>query len=259
MGIVGTLLLSITLLIGGTVMANRSGYINITIIYDNNPYKKGLETAWGFSCFIKGPAKTILFDTGGDSSLLLRNMERLGIDPKEIDLVFLSHIHKDHVGGLWHVIERNLKVVVYIPESFPDSFKKEVRGRGIKLVEVRRPIKICEGVYSTGELGTDIKEQSLIIHDERGLIVITGCAHPGIVNVVNKVNELFSRDIFLLVGGFHLGGKSKDELKKIASSLKKAGVRNIGHCHCSGDAAKEVLLKEYQKNFLNVGVGRVIK
>src|SRR4030067_1707490 len=185
-------------MIGGSTMAKRSGHINITIIYDNNPYKKGLETAWGFSCLIKGTAKTILFDTGGVGFLLLRNMKSLGIDPKEIDLVFLSHIHKDHVGGLWNVIERNHKVIVYIPKSFPDIFKKEVKDHGIKLIEAQRPMEMCEGVYSTGELGTDIKEQSLIIHDERGLIVITGCAHPGLVNVVKKVKDLFRRYIFLL-------------------------------------------------------------
>jgi 7,8-dihydropterin-6-yl-methyl-4-(beta-D-ribofuranosyl)aminobenzene 5'-phosphate synthase len=78
--------------------------ISITIVYDNNPYKKGLETAWGFSCIVRGTEKTILFDTGGDGSLLIRNMKALGIDPKEIDLIFLSHIHRDHVGGLWNVI-----------------------------------------------------------------------------------------------------------------------------------------------------------
>jgi 7,8-dihydropterin-6-yl-methyl-4-(beta-D-ribofuranosyl)aminobenzene 5'-phosphate synthase len=233
--------------------------ITITVIYDNNPYKARLETAWGFSCLVKGTDKTILFDAGGDGFLLLGNMKVLGIDQKEIDLVFLSHIHKDHVGGLWHVIERNPKVIVYIPKSFPDSFKKEVQGYRIKLIEVQRPTKIYEGVYSTGELGSDIKEQSLIIHDKRGLMIITGCAHPGIVNVVNKGKDLFGNDIFLLVGGFHLGGKSKDELKKIVSSLKKAGVRNVGPCHCSGDIAREILMQEYQKNFINVGVGRVIK
>ncbi|MEW6570694.1 MAG: MBL fold metallo-hydrolase [Nitrospirota bacterium] len=233
--------------------------ISITIVYDNNPYKREVETAWGFSCLIKGTPKTILFDTGGDGSLLLRNMKALGIDPRGIDLIFLSHIHRDHVEGLWNVIERNPRVIVYIPKSFPDSFKKEVKGYGIKLIEVQRPTKICEGVYSTGELGSDIKEQSLIAQDESGLIVITGCAHPGIVNVVNRVKDILKEDIFLLVGGFHLRGKSKDELKKIVSSLKKACVRNVGPCHCSGDAAKEVLLQEYRKNYLEVGVGKVIK
>jgi 7,8-dihydropterin-6-yl-methyl-4-(beta-D-ribofuranosyl)aminobenzene 5'-phosphate synthase len=232
-------------------------HVSIAIIYDNNPYKNGLETAWGFSCLIKGPAKTILFDTGGDGSLLLRNMKSLGIDPKEIDLVFLSYsrIMSEGCGMSSKGIESHR----LYPESFPDSFKKDVKCRGIKLVEVQRPMKMCEGVYSTGELGTDIKEQSLIIHDERGLIVITGCAHPGLVNVVKKVKDLFRRDIFLLIGGFHLGGKSKDELEKIVSILKKAGVHSIGPCHCTGDTAREVLKEEYQKNFINVGVGKVIK
>lgn len=233
--------------------------IIITIVYDNNPYEKGIETAWGFSCLIKGTEKNILFDTGGDGSLLLRNMKALGIDPKGIDLIFLSHIHRDHVGGLWNVIERNPKVIVFIPRSFPDDFKKEVKSHGITLIEVQRPMKLCKGVYSTGELGSDIKEQSLIVQDESELIVITGCAHPGIINVVNKVKELLKEDIFLLVGGFHLSGKNKNELKKIVSSLKKAGVRNVGPCHCTGNVAREILMQEYQKNFINVGVGRVIK
>lgn len=234
-------------------------HVGIAIIYDNNFSKKGLETAWGFSCLIKGPAKTILFDTGGDGALLLRNMKRLRINPEQIELVFLSHIHKDHVGGLSNVLERNPSVTVYMPESFPDAFKEKVKGYGTKVVDVKKPFKICRDVYSTGELGADIKEQSLIIHDERGLIVITGCAHPGLINVVNKVQDLFRRDMFLLIGGFHLTRKSKDELKEIVSSLKKAGVYSIGPSHCTGDAAREVLKEEYQKNFINVGAGRVIK
>jgi 7,8-dihydropterin-6-yl-methyl-4-(beta-D-ribofuranosyl)aminobenzene 5'-phosphate synthase len=90
-------------------------------------------------------------------------------------------------------------------------------------------------------------------------MIITRCAHPGIINVVNRAKDFFRSDIFLLVGGFYLGGKSKDELGKIVSSLNNAGVHNVEPCHCIGDAAREVLKKEYQKNFINVGVGRVIK
>jgi 7,8-dihydropterin-6-yl-methyl-4-(beta-D-ribofuranosyl)aminobenzene 5'-phosphate synthase len=58
--------------------------LRITVVYDNNPYKEGLTTSWGFACVIKGAEKTILFDTGGDSAVLLKNMKQLGIDPKEI-------------------------------------------------------------------------------------------------------------------------------------------------------------------------------
>ena len=92
----------------------------------------------------------------------------------------------------------------------------------------------------------------------KGLIVMTGCAHPGVVEILNKVRDLMKNDFSLLMGGYHLGGKGKGELEKIVSSFKKMGVRNIGPCHCTGDAAKELFKKEYQTNFINAGAGKVI-
>lgn len=233
--------------------------LSITVAYDNNSYEAGLETGWGFSCVVRGTEKTVLFDTGGEGTKLLANMAKLGIRPKEIDIVVLSHIHRDHVGGLTRFLEKNPNVTVFVPKSFPADFKREIKNYGAHLVEVKKSMKICEGVYSSGELGTDIKEQSLIIHDKRGLMIITGCAHPGIVNIVNRADHLFRKDIFLLVGGFHLFKKSKYELRKIVASLKKAGVQYIGPCHCSGDKAKKVLKEIYKNNYINVGVGVVIK
>jgi 7,8-dihydropterin-6-yl-methyl-4-(beta-D-ribofuranosyl)aminobenzene 5'-phosphate synthase len=233
--------------------------LSITVIYDNNPYKAGLKTGWGFSCLVKGNKKVVLFDTGGDGSTLLANIKKLGINPGEIDMVVLSHIHGDHMGGLARFLEKNSNVTVFIPQSFPGDLKREIKRYGAHVVAVKESMKICKGIYSTGELGSDIKEQSLVIHDKRGLIIITGCAHPGIVNVINKSKYLFRRDIFLLVGGFHLFKKSSIELKKIVADLKKAGVQYIGPCHCSGDKAREVLKETYNKNYKNVGVGRVIQ
>ena len=232
--------------------------LSITVSYDNNPYKERLTTAWGFSCVIRGTEKSILFDTGGDGSILLTNMEELGINPKEIDLVVLSHIHGDHVGGLPSFLEKNPEVVVYLPKSFPRGFKDGVKEYRAKIVEVQGSLKICQGVYSTGELGTWIKEQSLLIHTEKGLIVITGCAHPGIVKIVNKVKDLAEDDVLLVMGGFHLGGESKGEIENIVSSFRKLGVSYVGPCHCSGDAARQLFKEEYGENFINVGVGRVI-
>jgi 7,8-dihydropterin-6-yl-methyl-4-(beta-D-ribofuranosyl)aminobenzene 5'-phosphate synthase len=232
--------------------------LSITVSYDNNPYKERLTTAWGFSCVIRGTEKTILFDTGGDGSILLTNMEKLGINLKEIDLVVLSHIHGDHVGGLPSFLGNNPEVVVYLPKSFQKGFKDEVKGYGAKVVEVQEPLKICDGVYSTGELGTWIKEQSLVIYTEKGLIVITGCAHPGIVKIVNKAKELFKDDVLFVMGGFHLGGEGKGEIEKIVSSFRKLGVSYVGPCHCSGDAARQLFKEQYGENFINVGVGRVI-
>jgi len=232
--------------------------LSITVSYDNNPYKERLTAAWGFSCVIRGTEKTILFDTGGDGSILLANMEELGINPKEIDLVVLSHIHGDHIGGLTSFLRKNPEVVVYLPKSFPKGFMDGVKEYGAKIVEVQGPLEICEGVYSTGELGTWIKEQSLIIHTKEGSIVITGCAHPGIVKIVNKAKDLVKGDVLLVMGGFHLGGESRGEIEKIISSFRKLGVSYAGPCHCSGDAARQLFKKEYGENFINIGVGRVV-
>ena len=232
--------------------------LSIIVSYDNNPYKERLTTAWGFSCVIRGTEKTILFDTGGDGSILVTNLEELGINPKEIDLVVLSHIHGDHVGGLPSFLEKNPEVVVYLPKSFPKGFKDGVKEYGAKVVEVQESLKICEEVYSTGELGTWIKEQSLVIHTEKGLILITGCAHPGIVKIVNQAKDLVKNDVLLVMGGFHLGGESKGEIEKIVSSFRKLGVSYVGPCHCSGDAARQLFKEEYGENFINIGVGRVV-
>lgn len=101
--------------------------LTITIVYDNNRYDERLETAWGFSCLVEGLEKTILFDTGGDSAMLLRNMSKLRIDPQSVDVIVISHIHCDHLGGLSGLLEENNNVTVYLPQSLPESIKNTVR------------------------------------------------------------------------------------------------------------------------------------
>ncbi|MGD9261504.1 MAG: MBL fold metallo-hydrolase, partial [Desulfobacterales bacterium] len=172
--------------------------LSITVVYDNNLYKEGLTTSWGFACVIKGAEKTILFDSGGSSAVLLSNMQHLGIDPKDIDVVVLTHIHGDHVGGLNGVLQENMNVTVYLPAAFPLGFKDSLQRTGIETVEVADSARICKGVFSTGVLGNWIKEQALMISTDRGQIVITGCAHPGIVHILQTVKKII-RDKILLV------------------------------------------------------------
>ena len=252
--------------------------ISITVVYDNNPYKQELETGWGFSAFITGPEKIILFDSGRDRSLL-SNMEKLAIDPDRIDIVVLSHIHPDHTGGLGSLLEKNPNVIVYLPESFPTRFKDSVQNNRAKIVEVEQPMKICENVYSTGQLGKWIKEQSLIIQTEAGLILITGCAHPGIVKIVNPVRssrqrgtgaecltsngvntakDLVKDDFLLVMGGFHLEWASRGKIEKIISAFKQWHVRYVGPCHCTGDKARALFEKHFGENYINIGAGKVI-
>jgi len=232
---------------------------NIEIVFDNNPYNEELKTSWGFACVIEKTEKTILFDSGGSGAILLENMEKLKINPRDINIVFLSHIHGDHVGGIYGFLEKNCEVTVYMPESFPEQFKKNIEEFGASVVKVSKPIKICNGVYSTGELGSGVKEQSLIIKTNKGLIIITGCAHPGIVSIVERSEQLMNDKVLLVMGGFHLSGYSLDEIESIVSAFKNLEVCYTGPCHCSGEAARRIFEHEYKQYYIDVGVGKIIE
>ena len=233
--------------------------LRFIVFCENNAYKAGLTTSWGFACVIKGAEKTILFDTGGSSTVLLGNMQQLGIDPKEIDIVVLSHIHGDHVGGLEGLLQENTNVTIYLPATFPLESKEFLRRAVVKVIEVNDPVMICNGVYSTGILGSWIKEQALMISTKTGIIVITGCAHPGIDNILKVAKDLLEDEIHLAMGGFHLGKENKSKLKEIFSGFRRLGVQRVGPCHCSGDLARRMFKQAYGDGYINVGVGRLIE
>jgi hypothetical protein len=162
--------------------------VRITVVYDNIAYDPRLQTAWGFGCLIEIGEKTVLFDTGGDGTVLLKNMGMLGIDPKSIEVVVLSHIHGDHTGGLESLLGTGARPTVYLPRSFPSDFESRVRAQA-DVVEVGGATKIADSVYTTGEMGSDIIEQALVLKTGQGLVVVTGCAHPGISEVVRRALE----------------------------------------------------------------------
>lgn len=240
-------------------MADTGYKISITVTYDNNPCKQGMETAWGFSAFITGTEKTILFDTGPHTAnSLLDNMQKLAIEPDNVDVVGLSHIHGDHTGGLDSFLEKNPNVTVYLPSVFPKKFKDNARDHGARIIEVKESKQICENVYSTGQLGKWIKEQSLIIRTDKGLIIVIGCAHSGIVNIVSTAKELMKDNILLVMGGFHLEWATKGRIEKIISAFKQLGVRCVGPCHCSGHKARSLFEKHFGSSYINTGAGKVI-
>jgi len=227
--------------------------ITLISVYDNYRVNTELKTAWGFATIIKTPKEIILFDTGGNSEILLSNMEKLGIDPSSIKKVVISHIHGDHIGGLEGFLERNNNVTVFIPTSFPQSIKNMIIQKGAKFVEISAPRKISDFIYTTGELYGPPEEQSLIIDSKKGLVVITGCAHPGIVDIIKRAKELMKKDnIYLVLGGFHHPPLS------CVKEFRKLQVEKVAPSHCTGDLVREVFRKEYKENFIEYGVGKIV-
>jgi len=232
--------------------------LTIRIVQDNYSCSDRLEAAWGFAAHLTGPQENILFDTGSDGALLLGNMAKMGLDPNRVETVVLSHNHADHTGGLIGLLQQNADITLYGLKSFPAQFQQTVRGYGARFVGVSRPQPICENVTSTGQVGTRIREQALIVRTKRGLVVLTGCAHPGVVRMVEKVKAQHEEEILLVMGGFHLGWAQAGEIEQIIGALKDLGVRYAAPTHCSGDKARALFKQHFGAQYLEVGVGKTI-
>jgi 7,8-dihydropterin-6-yl-methyl-4-(beta-D-ribofuranosyl)aminobenzene 5'-phosphate synthase len=236
----------------------RMSPVTITVVYDNNRYDSRLQTAWGFGCLVETEKATILFDTGGDGPKLLSNMATLGFEPQSVEVVVLSHMHGDHTGGLGALLGTGARPTVYVPHSFPAGFKADVRSL-TALEEVTGPAEILPGVYTTGEVGSGIVEQALAVETPEGLVVITGCAHPGVVEMVRRAKQIGEAEVYLVLGGFHLGSASRKKVEGIIADFQKLGVRRVAPCHCTGDQAIKAFADTFSADFIPNGVGCVIK
>ena len=191
--------------------------MELRILYDNEA-KEGFKSGWGFSCLV---GDNLLFDVGADLDTLTFNMRRASVKFDSIDRVVLSHEHGDHVGGVT-ILNMLGDVEVFVPTSFSRSFKRKLAAyENVSLVEIDEASKVSNGFYTTGELGSFIKEQSLIVETDNGLTVITGCSHPGLENILKAASKF--GEIYGVVGGFH--GFSKLEALE--------GIGLIVPCHCT--------------------------
>lgn len=232
--------------------------IKITILYDNMKYDPALTTAWGYSALIETQDETTLFDTGGDGPTLLKNMQILGIDPTKIERVVLSHNHSDHTGGVMALLELGIRPTIFLLPSFPADFKHRL-SQYTTIVEVASGQKITTDLLTTGEMPRNVPEQALVIKMESGVVVITGCAHPGIVEIVEQVKEEFDNPVLLLMGGFHLRSTSKSDIEHILRDFRRLGVEQVAPSHCTGETAIAMFEREYGENFIQAGAGKVIQ
>lgn len=236
-----------------------TGNITLTVLYDNHRYSEHLETGWGFSCLVEGLEKTILFDTGGNGAILLHNMEKLGVKPDDIDIIVLSHNHYDHTGGLRAFLAENHNVTVFVPVSFPERLKSRLRDVGASVVSVSHGCGICEGAQSTGEVGTRVREQALCINTINGLFVVTGCAHPGVLQIVQVARELSPAGVCGVMGGFHMKGFSAKKIGRIIDGLRETGISVALPCHCSGDLTRQMMRQSFKGEYRDIGVGATVQ
>ncbi|MDY6835762.1 MAG: MBL fold metallo-hydrolase [Chloroflexota bacterium] len=233
--------------------------MTITIVYDNYGYDPRAKVGSGFACVVKTNTKCLLFDTGAHGPTLLYNLEALGFRLEEIDAVVISHIDSDHVGGLFKFLEKRQHVMVYLPESFPPAFKDLVVLHGAHVAEVSSAAELYPGIYTTGEMGEWLKEQSLIIQTNQGWALIMGDAHPGVIDVVKKAKTIVQDELYLVMGGFHLDGASVSELQSVTRSFCDMGVKRVALSHSSGDRARSLFQQEYREQYIECGVGKTIE
>lgn len=233
--------------------------LKFTVLYDNYVFREGTKADWGFSCLIEGAEKTILFDTGTKPEILMHNAEILGVDIKAVGLIVISHEHGDHTGGLPAVLAANPKAPVFHPLSFSSEFVRRVEERGAEARAVAKPVEICPHVFLTGEMGDRIKEMSIVLDTPDGLVVVTGCSHPGIVDILKRAKEIRNKPIRLVFGGFHLGNMPEAEVRAIVASFKELGVERCGATHCTGDPAIGMFRAAFGDRYQPVGTGRVIE
>ena len=212
--------------------------MKITIVYDNEVKKEELRAGWGFSALIEDEnLPPLLFDTGADSPTLLHNMKRLNIAPQDIGVIAISHAHGDHTGGLSEILRMNEIAELYLPSSFRRAFP------GREVTMVKDPVQIREDLFSTGEL--EGVEQSLALRTDKGIFVLTGCAHPAMQSILGAAAK-FGK-LYGIAGGFH-GFRSF----KAFSDLSL-----ICPCHCT--MYKQAIRDLFKDRALECGAGLVIE
>jgi len=228
--------------------------LKFKILFDNYNYDKNLQSLWGFSTLIKVHNKTILFDTGSNGRILLKNAKKMNINFKNIDIVFISHNHWDHIGGLDTVLEENPNILLIVPSSLSKHLIKDLKILAKEVMVISQFTQISDHLFSTGLIGDDMPEQSLIIEKDGELYVIGGCSHPGIDNF-EKVAKNLNKPIKFTIGGFHMMYKKE---KDILNTISKLSSEYITATHCTGDLAIKLIKEKYQDKFIEGGAGKII-
>ena len=229
---------------------------------------------WGFSALVEVDGEKILFDTGSRPNTVFQNAIELNIDLSNIKNVYLSHNHKDHTGGLLFLKTKypNSFVNAHVGEGIfysrpnkngGDHYllknKNDLIQEGVKFIFHKQPNQIIPKVWTTGQIPREYDEknwsqlgklidqngniqediipedQSLFFDTKKGIVLISGCGHAGIINTLEYVSKIFpNRPIYKILGGFHLLKLDAEKLKWTADKMKSYGVDYFVGAHCTG-------------------------
>ncbi|WP_297552256.1 MBL fold metallo-hydrolase [Thermococcus sp.] len=236
--------------------------MKVTVLYENHSgFRKGLLGGHGFSALVERGDVRVLVDTGTDGKVLLNNMEALGIEPDSIDYLFITHGHYDHTGGLKALLEarsKPLKVIAH-PGIFQRRIalkprrreigipftREELEELGAEFVLREGPFEFAEGFMSSGEIeritwdravgyfpdGTKDPvrdDMALILDLGDSTVVITGCGHSGVINIVRHAEKVSGKPVKALIGGLHLVGAKEELLEDVLKNVKAR--LYAGHC-----------------------------
>ncbi|MFH1197296.1 MAG: MBL fold metallo-hydrolase [bacterium] len=246
------------------------GKIKFTILYDDVALNDSFVGDQGFSCVIEIEDKSYLFDAGNTASVLKKNTEKLGVDCSNIEFIYISHLHTDHICGLSGIIDKCEKPTLFLPSESPTN--QTVKAKGYvektladadkivsKTIVIKGPSKIGDYFYSTGVMEEKTYEQALVINTSKGLIILVGCSHPGIVEIVKQAKSQLNKDVYFVMGGFHLEGKKyPDKIKDIADQLKGL-TKCISTGHCNDDIAQEIFKNSFGNKFIEMKAGLTFK
>lgn len=263
--------------------------LEITILAENSVEKRGLLAEHGLSFYINYNGEEYLFDTG-QGLVLTHNAKKLGINLKKISSVILSHGHDDHTGGLAKMLEINpeLEVIAH-KDAFAPKFKKsknklEFIGNNSSSEKIKRftnaenKTKINGNMYVTGEVPVSkneyinekyiIKEKknklidnfkddiTLYFETEKGVVVLLGCSHKGVINILEYVKKLTNgKRIRAILGGMHLKHSSDKEVKKIIDYFSELSFDLLVPIHCTGNKAAMMMKDRFKEKVKIASVG----
>ncbi len=220
--------------------------MKVTLLCENTASDVGYLSEWGFSAFIQVGGKNILFDTG-QSQVYWHNAEYKGIDLDSTDYIVFSHFHSDHTNGLqFHKFRSRKKLIMHpeVLEKLPTDQAENIL-EGFEVVSSKSPIEFLPNVFYLGEIprcndfekgdfdGDQMLDDSaLAIATDKGVIVISGCAHAGICNICEYAQKVTQQKLYAVVGGFHLFEDNPVTIEKSIEYFSKNKPSHLLPMHC---------------------------